>query len=142
MALPQVHGEFGIVKEPEVKFSGNGNVWLTVRCVAKDRKRDATGNWTDGDTTFIDVVMFGKNAEHLVESVYKGDTINIVGKLVQKSWEDNEGNKRSTYQIIADQVGVSLKWGPAKTGQMIGADRSLQTVKEQLGADELEEVPF
>lgn len=142
MALPIIHGEFGIVKEPEIKFSNSGNTWLTIRCVAKDRKRDATGNWTDGDTTFIDVVMFGKNAENLVESVSKGDTINVIGKLVQKSWEDNEGNKRSTYQIVAEQVGVSLRWGPAKSGQMIGATRSIETIKAELGAEELEEVPF
>lgn len=142
MALPVVHGEFGIVKEPEIKFSSGGNTWLTIRCVAKDRKRDGAGNWTDGDTTFIDIVMFGKNAENLVESVTKGDTINVTGKLVQKSWEDNEGNKRSTYQIVADQVGVSLRWGPAKSGQMFGANRSIETIKAELGAEELEEVPF
>lgn len=141
MALPMAYGEYGIVKEPDMRFSNSGKAWLTVRCVAKDRKQE-NGSWVDGDPTFIDIVVFGKQAENLYESAGKGDTIMVSGKLVQKQWEDNEGNKRSSYQITADQVGVSLRWAPAKTGQMAGATKSIESVKEALGAEELEEVPF
>ena len=141
MALPLITGEFGVVKEPEIKFSNNGKSWLTLRCVAKERKRQGD-QWVDGYVTFIDVVAFDKQAENLVESVSKGDTIMVTGKLVQREWEDNEGNKRSTMQINADQLAVSLRWGPAKTGQMLGFSNNIAAVKETLGAEELEEVPF
>jgi single-strand DNA-binding protein len=136
-----VTGEFGIVKEPEIKFSSNGKAWLTIRCVAKERKLQGN-QWVDGNVTFIDVVAFDKQAENLVESVSKGDTIMVTGKLVQREWEDNEGNKRSTMQINADQLAVSLRWGPAKAGQMLGSSNTIASVKEALGAEELEEVPF
>ena len=141
MALPMAYGEYGIVKEPDMRFSNSGKAWLMVRCVAKDRKQE-NGSWVDGDPTFIDIVVFGKQAENLYESAGKGDTILVSGKLVQKQWEDNEGNKRSSYQSTADQVGVSVRWAPAKTGQMTGASKTIESVKEALGAEELEEVPF
>jgi single-strand DNA-binding protein len=53
-------------------------------------------------------------AEHLAESLHKGDRVMVTGRLRQRSWETPEGDKRSVTEIEADEVGASLKWATAK----------------------------
>ena len=53
-------------------------------------------------------------AEHLADSLSKGDRVMIIGRLRQRSWETPEGDKRSVTEIEADEVGASLKWATAK----------------------------
>jgi single-strand DNA-binding protein len=135
--LPPISGEFGVVADPEIKFSEKGNAWVKVRCVAKDRVRDANGAWSDGDPCFIDVIV-NQGAEHLYESVLKGDTIMVIGKLKQREYEV-DGQKKSVYQIVADAVGVSVRWGTAKTQRMMDSTTGVDAVVE---AFEAVEVPF
>lgn len=139
MALATITGEFGLVTDPELKFSNAGKAWVKFRGVTKERVRSAEGTWTDGRTTFIDVVAFGKEAENLVESASKGDTVMVSGKLEQREWTDDDGAKRTSYRIVADEIGMSLKWGPARTGKMA---TSIDSIKESLGAEELTAAPF
>lgn len=109
--LPLMSGEFGIVNDPEFTVSQNGNGRLKLRVIAKDRKRDANGNWTDGDPWFGDLVVWGKTAEHLFESVAKGDSIVVANaKAEMHKFTDKEGNERVSYQYVADSVGVSARW--------------------------------
>jgi single-strand DNA-binding protein len=53
-------------------------------------------------------------AEHLADSLAKGDRVMITGRLRQRSWETPEGDQRSVTEIEADEVGASLKWATAK----------------------------
>jgi len=140
--LAQVTGEFGVIFDPEMKFSEKGNAWLKIRGKNADRVRDNNGQWTDGKPCFIDILVMGKQAEHLFDSIGKGDTILVTGKLEYSEWEDSEGTKRSAHRILASQVGVSVQWGPAKTARGSGTDATVAAVKDALGATELTEVPF
>lgn len=123
MSLPIITGEFG-VGSVEAKFSQKGNLWVSARIVAKDRVRDANGVWGDGDPCWLSLVVFGQQAENLAESVEKGDTITVTGKLGMREWTTDGGEKRTMYQITVDQfvgsVGVSVKWNPVKA---VKADR-------------------
>lgn len=141
--LPRINGEFGVVSEPEIKFSQNGKAWARVRCVAKDRKRGQNGEWEDGDPLFIDVIVFGKHAENLIESVAKGDSIVVDGKLSPNTWTDDNGNERKDMRIIADEIAVSLRWNPAKTPRMLESSGVTAAVAG-LGASEVEstDAPF
>jgi single-strand DNA-binding protein len=138
--LPPISGEFGIVADPELRFSDKGNAWVKVRCVAKDRVRDSTGAWSDGDPVFIDILI-NQGAEHLYESVVKGDTILVIGKLKQREYEV-DGQKRTVYQIAADCVGVSVRWGTAKTQRVLDQSSGIQAAAEALGATEVTDAPF
>ena len=111
--LPSITGEFGIVADPEAKFSQKGNLWVKMRVVAKDRKRDSTGQWADGDPCFLDAVAFGTVAENIVESVTKGDSLVLTGRLAMSEWTTDEGQKRQSYQIQVESVGLSLRWKAA-----------------------------
>jgi single-strand DNA-binding protein len=139
--LPTIHGEFGVVADPELRFSDKGSAWIKVRGIAKDRVRDNTGNWSDGDPLFIDILLSGQSAEHLFESIVKGDTITVTGKLKQREYE-KDGEKRTAMEIRADSIGVSVRWGTAKTAKSL--ESNVSKVAEELGATVLEDtvVPF
>jgi single-strand DNA-binding protein len=53
-------------------------------------------------------------AEHLADSLAKGDRVMVTGRLRQRSWETPEGDKRSVTELEADEVGASLRWATAK----------------------------
>jgi len=131
--LPSIASEFGIAKLPEIMFGKEGRAWAKIRCVAKDRVRDAMGQWADGEPLFIDVIV-NSGAEHLVDSVTVGDSIIAIGKLVQRDYE-KDGVKHSILQFRAESVGVSVKWGPAKTQRVLEAS-GISAVKEALNATE------
>jgi single-strand DNA-binding protein len=54
-------------------------------------------------------------AEHLADSLAKGDRVMVTGRLRQRSWETPEGEKRSVTEVEADEVGASLKWATARS---------------------------
>lgn len=134
MALPSISGEFGVY-EVDLRFSQQGKPWVKARCVAKDRKRDQSGQWVDGDPCWLDVVAFGDVAEHFAESVEKGDTITVQGRLEMQEWQSDDGQKRTSYRILADALGVSLRWKAVRKMEM---DGSSQSPKPQ----QSDEVPF
>lgn len=138
--LPLLNGEFAVVKDIELTFSKNGNARAKVRIGAKDRVRDAQGNWTDGNPWYADLIVWGKIAQHLVDSVDKGDTIVVVNaKAESYKYTDKEGVERegtnftvSDHQGSMSSVGVSLRWKPTKVGK--------QAVEEVFG--QTDEIPF
>ena len=118
MALPKISGEFGVVFDPEMKFSNDGRPWVKIRGVSKDRRKNDSGEWEDGEACFIDILIGGKPAENIVESVVKGDVILVHGSLHMKEWE-KDGVKMKDYSIRADEVGVSTRFEPARTRRSI-----------------------
>ena len=119
MTLPQVTLEGGLVQEPTLRFTPAGKGWAALRVACKDRVRGQNGEWTDGPTTYIDVVVFGKAAENITESATTGDTVTVTGRLQQNDYEV-EGVKRTSYRIVADFIGVSMLWNAAKTPRVLG----------------------
>lgn len=115
MALPVVSVEGGLVRDPELRFSGEGKAWAALRIVSKDRKRGSGGEWEDGDPTFLDIVCFGKQAENVAESLSKGDAVIAFGRMKEREWTTDAGEKRTSFQLVADAIGLSLAFHPAKT---------------------------
>lgn len=139
--LPMINGEFGIVGDPELRFSDKGSAWLKIRGIAKDRTRDSNGNWADSDPLFIDILYSGQACQNLYESVVKGDTITVSGKLKQREYE-KDGEKRTAMEIRADSIGVSVRWTTAKTPK--SQEMTTPQVADALGATVIatDEVPF
>lgn len=136
--LPTITGEFGIVAEPDLRFSEKGSAWIKIRGIAKDRVRDANGTWGDGDPLFIDIVT-GNSAEHLFESVVKGDTIIVSGKLKQRTYE-KDGVTHTVMEIRADSIGVSTRWNTARTPKSIESSmNTISNAEETLGATVVEQ---
>lgn len=138
--LPEITGEFGVVADPEPAFSAQGNAWLRLRVVAKDRVRDSNGQWADGDPLFLNVVVFGKQAENLTESIVKGDTIILTGTLAPNVWTDKEGVEHRDVQIKVKEIGVSVRWGAAKSAKVLGDSGSGASVAQSiLGGTEVQQ---
>jgi single-strand DNA-binding protein len=115
-----------LVDDPEVRFTGTGIAVANLR-VAVTQRIQQDGGWRDGDTSFFKVNVWRDQAEHLAESLTKGDRIMVTGRLRQRSWETPEGEKRSVTELEADEVGASLKWATAKverTSQRGNGDRN------------------
>jgi single-strand DNA-binding protein len=119
MMLPVINGEFGVVSDPEIRFAQSGKAWVSMRVVAKDRVRDSNGEWSDGEPMFLNAVVFGKQAENITESILKGDTVVISGKLRPNKWTDKDGVEHNDVQIGVDEIGVSVRWNPAKSNRML-----------------------
>ena len=142
MALPIVTGEFGVVGKPDVRFTTEGKPWIKIRGLAKAKKRGANGAWTDGESMFIDILVFDEEkvrmASHLVEqNLADKDSIVVSGRLQMREYE-KDGHKRISYQITADSVGLSLRWKHYNSGDPLKVD----SIKEILGAEQLEDAPF
>jgi single-strand DNA-binding protein len=82
--------------------------------VAVAQRIQQDGQWRDGETSFLKVNVWRSQAEHLADSLGKGDRVMVTGRLRQRSWETPEGGKRSVTELEADEVGASLKWATAK----------------------------
>ena len=72
------------------------------------------GKWQDGDTLFLRCSAWRELADHAAESLTKGMRVIVTGRLKQRSYETTEGEKRTVYEVDADDVGPSLKWATAK----------------------------
>ena len=75
-----------------------------------------TQEWEEG-TSFIDVTCWGQLAENAGESVGRGTRVTVTGRLDQRSWETDNGDKRSKVEIVADDVAVSLRWATASVAK-------------------------
>jgi single-strand DNA-binding protein len=72
-----------------------------------------TNEWQEA-TSFFDVVCWREMAENVSESLAKGSRVVVTGRLEQRSYEDRDGNKRNVVEIIADEVGPSLRFATAQ----------------------------
>jgi single-strand DNA-binding protein len=114
--------------------------------VAVTQRIQQDGAWRDDDTSFLKVNVWRGQAEHLTDSLAKGDRVMVTGRLRQRSWETPEGEKRSVTEIEADEVGASLKWATAKVEratERTTSDRSQGREREaERGGDFNEPPPF
>ncbi len=82
---------------------------------ASRRVYDQTaGQWQDGDTLFLRCSAWRELADHAAESLSKGMRVIVTGRLKQRQYETPEGDKRTVYEVDADDIGPSLKWATAK----------------------------
>ncbi len=104
-----------LTADPEMRYSGKGQPVAKFTVATSRRVRDAqTGEWSDADTSFWDVVAFGQLAENVAESLLKGTAVIVIGRAAQRTWETKEGEKRRTIEVTAEEVAPSLRWASAK----------------------------
>jgi single-strand DNA-binding protein len=102
-----------LTREPELRFTQGGMAVATFGLAVNRRVQNRqTNDWEDR-TSFFDVVCYGSLGENVAESVAKGSRVLVVGRLEQRSWETQDGERRSKIEVIADEVGPSLRWASA-----------------------------
>ena len=103
------------VADVELRYSAAGNAVANVTVAVSDRKFDRQRNeWVDGDVWFARCSLFGDLAEHAAASIHKGTRVIGFGRIVQRSWEDREGQKRTSVEVILDAIGPELRYATAQ----------------------------
>ena len=104
-----------LVDSPELRFTPSGVAVARFRIASTPRYRDSkTGEWKDGDSLFLTCQAWRQLAEHVAESLDKGLRAIVTGRLRQRSYETKEGEKRTVYELEADEVGPALSRATAK----------------------------
>jgi single-strand DNA-binding protein len=107
-----------LVNDPELRFTPNGQAVATFRVASTPRFRDQqSGEWKDGESLFLTCNVWRQAAENVAESLQRGMRVIVQGRLKQRSYETREGEKRTVYEIEADDVGPSLKSATAKVNK-------------------------
>src|ERR1700761_4281520 len=98
-----------LVDDPELRFTPSGQPVARFRVASTPRFYDkAPGEWKDGDALFLTVNVWRKMAENVAGSMTRGTRAIVQGRLRQRSYETGDGEKRTVYEIEADEVGPSL----------------------------------
>jgi single-strand DNA-binding protein len=134
-----------LAADPELRFTQSGVAVANLRVAVTQRIQDKDGTWRDGETSFHKVNVWRDQAQNLTDSLGKGDRVMVTGRLRQRSWETPEGERRTTTEIDADEVGASLKFHTAKLERAThrgsdqrGSDRNLDKTRERFN----DEPPF
>jgi single-strand DNA-binding protein len=102
-----------LTDDPEVTFTPNGQAVCNFRLAVTPRVRDGD-TWRDGDTSFFRITAWRQLAEHVGDSLSKGDRVIVQGQLRSRAWETPEGERRQVVEVTAEEVGPSLRWATAK----------------------------
>ena len=115
-----------LTKDPELRFTPTGQATASFGVAVNRRWQNRqTQEWEEA-TSFFDVVAWGSLAENLADSVHRGDRVVVEGRLDQRSWENNQGEKRSKIEITANEVAPSLRWATVEITK--NERRTAQTV--------------
>lgn len=108
-----------LTADPELKFLSSGVAVAKFSVASTPRFMDkAAGEWKDGDPLFLTCSAWRQMAEHVAESLQRGSRVVVVGRLRQRSYETQQGEKRTVYELEVDEVGPSLRYATAKVQKM------------------------
>jgi single-strand DNA-binding protein len=103
-----------LTRDPEIRYTREGQATTTLGVAVNRRWQNReTGEW-DEATSFFDVVTWRELAENVALSLTKGMRVVVSGRLEQRSWETEEGDRRFKVGIVADEVGASLRFATAE----------------------------
>jgi single-strand DNA-binding protein len=118
-----------LTREPEIRYTREGQATTQLGVAVNRRWQDRTTQEWQEATSYFDVVCWRELAENTALSLTKGMRVVVTGRLEQRSWENEEGERRSKVEITADEIGPSLRFATADVQKV-----------ERKGSPELHEV--
>ena len=101
-----------LTRDPELRFTTGGRGVASFG-LAVNRRWQQNGEWQE-QVSFFNVVCWGDLGENVATTLNKGSRAIVTGRLEQRSYETSEGEKRNVFEIVADEVGPSLRWATAQ----------------------------
>ncbi|WP_394937240.1 single-stranded DNA-binding protein [uncultured Ilumatobacter sp.] len=101
-----------LTKDPELRYTTGGRGVASFG-LAVNRRYQVNGEWQE-QVSFFNVVAWADLGENAAASLHKGNRIVVTGRLEQRSYETREGEKRNVTEVIADDLGPSLRWAQAQ----------------------------
>lgn len=102
-----------VTRDPEMRFVPSGAAVANFGVAVNRRWRNSRTNEWEEETSFFDVTCWRELAENVTESIVKGTRVVVDGRLEQRTWDADDGSKRSKVEIVADEVAPSLRWATA-----------------------------
>ena len=121
-------------KDPELRYTTSGRGVASFG-LAVNRRWQQNGEWQEA-VSFFNVVAWGDLGENAAASLTKGNRVFVTGRLEQRSYDDKDGNTRNVTEVIADDLGPSLKWAQADV------ERTERTERKEPAPDLGPEEPF
>lgn len=108
-----------LVDDPELRFTASGVAVANFRIASTPRVFDKQSNeWRDGDSLFLSCSVWRQYAENVAESLTKGTRVIVTGRLKQRSYETQSGERRTVFEIEVDEVGPCLRNATAKVSRV------------------------
>ena len=101
-----------LTKDPELRYTTGGRGVASFG-LAVNRRYQVNGEWQE-QVSFFNIVAWGDLGENVAASMSKGNRAIVTGRLEQRSFETKEGEKRNVTEVIADELGPSLRWAQAQ----------------------------
>lgn len=127
-----------LCNDPELRFTPSGAAVANFTVASTPRMYDKnTQEWKDGDALFLRCNIWREAAENVAESLVRGSRVIVTGRLKQRSFETREGEKRTVFEVEADEIGPSLKYATAKVNKASrsGGSTSSSTPARSSGDD-------
>ena len=92
-----------LTRDPELRHTGGGDPICSIRLAVSSRSRDESGNWGD-KSNYFDVTVFGRQAQTAADYLAKGRRIGVDGRLSWREWQAQDGTKRQSVEVIANDI--------------------------------------
>jgi single-strand DNA-binding protein len=102
-----------LTREPEIRYTKEGHATAQLGVAVNRRWLDRVSDEWQEATSFFDVVCWRDLAENVALSLSKGMRVVVSGRIEQRSWESDDGEHRSKVEIVADEIGPSLRFATA-----------------------------
>lgn len=103
------------VADPELRYTPNGAAVANFRVATTPRRYDAqSGQYVDGEPLFMTCSLWKQHAENVANSLTKGMRVIVTGRLRQRSFETQQGEKRTVFEVEVDEVGPALRYATAQ----------------------------
>jgi single-strand DNA-binding protein len=102
-----------VTRDPELRYTPSGQTVATFGLAVNRRWQNRQTQEWEEQVSFFDVKSWSGLAENVAESVQRGTRVIVTGRLEQRSWETDNGDKRSKVEVVADEVAPSLRWATA-----------------------------
>ena len=114
-----------LTADPELRYTQNGLAVANFTIASTPRTFDRQANeWKDGEALFLRASVWREFAEHVSQSLTKGSRVIAQGRLKQRSFETQQGEKRTVIELEVDELGVSLRFATARPQRATAPGRS------------------
>ena len=103
-----------LTRDPEIRYTREGHASTLLGLAVNRRWQDRETREWEESTSFFDVVCWRELAENAALTLAKGMRVMVIGRLEQRSWETEEGERRSKVEIVAEEIGPSLRFATAE----------------------------
>jgi len=107
-----------LTRDPELRFTTGGRGVASFG-IAVGRRYQVNGEWQE-QTSYFNITAWGQLGENAAATLAKGSRVIVTGRLEQREYTTREGDKRTAIEVVADELGPSLRWATAQVERQSG----------------------